>query len=173
MCGQARAVIAWIASASQPEVEALAALAARLSTLEEWLPASAWADANARPYAAARYVILIRSLPWGGNPDDLPVESTTVSWPLDNGIDAYGDAVQAVNEEGDANDQGPGRCRVVSVEEATPVIKALEAAGATLDDPLNGIRFSLGARAAGRLVYISFVPILPLAETSCALEMPF
>ncbi|HKZ92384.1 MAG TPA: hypothetical protein VJZ50_09610, partial [Candidatus Limnocylindrales bacterium] len=146
------AVINWRSGAVGSEVEALRTLESRLLTLEEWLPASAWADANARAYAAARYVILIRSTPWGGNPDDLPVESTTVSWPLNNGIDDYGDAVEVVNQEGDANGEGPGRCRVVSVEEAAPVVGALEAAGATLDDPLNGIRFSLGARAAGRLV---------------------
>ena len=166
-------VINWWSGAVGREVEALRTLESRLLTLEEWLPASAWADASARPYAAARYLIVIRSTPWGGNPDDLPVESDTVSWPLDNGVDAYGDAVEIVNQEGDANGDGPGRCRVVDVEEATAVVEALEAAGAALDDPLNGIRFSLGARAAGRLVSISFVPILPLAETSCALEMPF
>jgi len=173
LSGGGTAVIAWIASAPQPEAEVLDALAARLSTLDEWLPASAWADATARPYAAARYVILIRSTRWGGSPDDLPVESSTVSWPLDNGIDAYRDAVEIVNQEGDANGDGPGRCRVVSVEEATAVIEALEAAGATVDDPSNGIRFLLGGRATGRLVSITFEPILPLAETSCALEMPF
>ena len=36
-------------AAPQPEAEALEALAARLTTLEEWLPADAWADDGSTP----------------------------------------------------------------------------------------------------------------------------
>ena len=154
-----------------PEVDALNALEARLWTPESWLPASAWADPIARPYAAAQYRILIFAALWS-DVNDVPVESSTVSWPLINGIDAFGDVMDIATQEGDANGSGPQHCRVVGVEQATAVIEALEAAQAKPLLPY-AIVFSLGARAAGRTVYISFEPILPLADTSCASEIPF
>lgn len=174
LAGGGAAVINWRSGAIGPEVDLLDALQARLSTLEEWLPASAWADANARPYAAAQYRIHIFAALWSGGVNDLPVESSTVSWPMINGIDAFGDVMDIATQEGDANGSGPQHCRVVGVEEATAVIEALEAAGATREVP-NAIPgyFSLGARAAGRVVYISFEPVLPLADTSCGSEVTF
>jgi hypothetical protein len=158
----------------QPEAEALEALAARLSTLDEWLPADAWADANAEPYAAARYRISVYSQQWGGSLDDLPVESATVSWPLDEGIDAYGDVVESVAQEPGEGD-APPRCRVVSAEEAAPVREALEAAGATPDvySIIPGTSFALGHRATSRVVTITLEPILPAADTSCGAEITF
>ena len=158
----------------QPEAEALEALFARLTTLDDWLPANAWADANARPYAPRQYRIFISSNPWGGSLNDLPVESSTVSWPLVEGIDAFGDAVENVAQE-------PGefydtlRCRVVSGGEGTAVIEALEAAGATpgVYSPLAGIGFELGHRATSRVVTIQLDPILPQADASCGVEITF
>lgn len=151
----------------QPEAEALDALAARLSTLDEWLPASAWADANARPYLPARYRIFIYSTGWGGSLDDLPVESATVSWPLIDGIDVFGDAVEISAQE--------LRCRVVSGEEGSAVIEALEAAGATLGvySTIPGTSFGLGDRATRRVVTVTLEPILPRADTSCGPELTF
>lgn len=144
-----------------PEREALDRLAVRLNPFaDQWLPANAWADANARPYAPARYRIYIYSQEWGGSLDDLPVESATVSWPLDEGIDAFGDVMKDP-----AGDPVEGRCGVVSAEEATAVIEALEAAGATPADR-TWTSFDLGDRATSRVVTITLEPILP-DETSC------
>lgn len=173
--GGGTAVTTWVFIANgdlygwepQPVAEVLDALYVRLSTFDEWLPADAWADANARPYVPARYRIFLHSDQWGGS---FPVESATVSWPLDQGIDAYGDAVENVGQEPGGPDAS--RCRVVSAEEATAVIEALEAAGATPSDQ-TWISFQLGYRATSGLVSITIEPILPQADTSCGLEITF
>jgi hypothetical protein len=169
LSGGGTAVISWVGVADDedlyyepsPEREALDALAARLSTLDEWLPANAWADANARPYAPARYRIYIYSLEWGGSLDDLPVEVATVSWPLDEAIDAFGDVMLDP-----AGQPVEGRCGVVSAEEATAVMEALEAAGARLEGQTWWITSSLGDRANDREVRIILEWIMP-DETSC------
>jgi hypothetical protein len=154
----------------QPEAEALEALATRLSTLDEWLPANAWADASARPYAPARYRIYIDRVTdaqWaqmGRNLNDL-VDSATVSWPLDQGIDAFGDVMGNVAPGPDAR-----RCGVVSAEEASTTIEALAAAGV----PRGAFAFSfypagyyeLKDGAASRVVFITFERMMP-DETSC------
>jgi hypothetical protein len=161
-------------AAPQPEAEVLDALAARLSTLEEWLPASAWADAAGMPYEPEHYRAWIYSQQWEGSVDDLPVEAATVSWPPVQGSDAFGDAVDAVAQEPIEGD-GPPRCRVVTAAEAVPVVEALEAAGAELDvfSTFPGRAFALGSRGTGRLVTITFEPILPLAEADCGAEATF
>jgi hypothetical protein len=142
----------------QPEAEALEALAARLSTLDEWLPASAWADANATLYEPASYRMVINAQAWGGSPDDLPVERDTVSWPLDVEMANFGEVVNPAPDE--------IRCGFVDAAEGASVIDALEAAGAT---PTEGtyLSFQLGDRATGRVVTINLEPILPFAETTC------
>ncbi len=83
-----------------------------------------------------------------------------MSWPLDEGIDAFGDVMENVAQGPDAP-----RCGVVSAEEATAVIDALEAAGATPDDQTY-IYFALGDRATSRVVHIILERIMP-DETSC------
>ena len=159
----------------QPEAEALQILFGRLTTLDEWLPASAWADANARPYAPPQYRVSIRSQKWGGSLADLPVESPAVSWPLIGGIDALGDAVESVAQEPGEGDSTI-RCRVLSGEEGSAVMGALEAAGATADPSppvFPGPTFELGYRATSRVVTIVLEAILPHADASCGVEIPF
>jgi len=77
-------------AAPQPEAEALEALAARLTTLEDWLPASAWADATADPFEPERYFMSIDQQPRGPDEDGW-VEASTVSWPLEEGLDVFGE----------------------------------------------------------------------------------
>lgn len=77
-------------AAPQPEAEALEALAVRLITLEDWLPASAWADATADPFEPERYLMTIDQQPRQAG-DDGYVEVTSVSWPLEEAIDAFGE----------------------------------------------------------------------------------
>ncbi|HEX7171277.1 MAG TPA: hypothetical protein VF365_01575 [Candidatus Limnocylindria bacterium] len=181
--GGGTAVIAWVLFNDiddlydlepQPEAEALEALATRLSTLEEWLPASAWADATGVPFEPERYRAWIYSQQWESSLDELPVEAATVAWPLVQGSDAFGDAVDGVAQES-IEGSGPPRCRVVTAGEAVPVVEALEAAGAEPDvfSTFPGQAFALGSRETGRLVTITFESILPHAEASCGVEVGF
>lgn len=50
LSGGGRSIVNWLLLCTNPETEALDALAARLGTIDEWLPANAWADATAKPY---------------------------------------------------------------------------------------------------------------------------
>lgn len=138
----------------QPEAEALEAVAARLSTPEAWLPASAWIDAAGVAYEPETYQMHIAYSPWGGRLDDLPVEIEAVTWPLD--IGAFGEV----------SNPGPDevRCGYVDARDGGAVIDALEVAGARQEEYLV---FWLGDRANTRLVIVTLHPILPLAEATC------
>jgi hypothetical protein len=155
----------------QPEAEALEALLARLVTLDEWLPASAWADANPTPYAPAQYRIFIYTSQWGGSLDDLPVETATVSWPLADGIDTYSGSVESLMDEPEFS----LRCREASPADGSALLEALGAAGATpyVSSMIPGTSFELGHRATSRVVTITLEPILPVADTSCGVETTF
>lgn len=154
----------------QPEAEVLDALATRLATLEEWLPSSAWAEPQARPYLPTQYRVLIFSAPQGGS---FAVETTTVSWPRVGGVDAYGDVVRLVAQKRGTEDSS-GHCRVVSVVEGTAVIEALRAAGAQSSSGLiPGIAFELGYRANLRQVHITLEPMVPFEDTTCGQEATF
>jgi hypothetical protein len=142
----------------QPEAEVLQALLARLSTLEEWLPAEAWADANAVPYLPESYRMTISFSPWGGSLADLPPDMGTVSWPLGDAIGAFGEVTNPPPDE--------VRCGVVDAEDGGAVIAALEAAGAATSD-LDYQSFGLGDRSQRRVITITLVPILPFDESSC------
>jgi hypothetical protein len=95
-----------------------------------------------------------------------------VSWPLIDGIDVFGDAVEISAQE--LREDTYVRCRVVSGEEGSAVIEALEAAGATPSvSGFSGTSFGLGYRATSRTVDIILDPSLPHADTSCGGEPPF
>jgi hypothetical protein len=156
----------------QPEAEALNALAERLSTMEEWLPANAWADQTGVPYAPEQYRVWVVSRQLGGG--ELPVEHTTVSWPLVDGTDVFGDVVASVAQEtGDGDSQS--RCREMSADEAAPIVAALETAGARPAEGgiFPGQIFQLGNGATSRIVDVTFEPILPHADASCGVEETF
>lgn len=180
--GGGTAVIAWVFFNDiddlydlepQPEAEALDALAVRLSTLDEWLPASAWADQTGAPYAPERYRVYVYSNPLDG--EELPVEHATVSWPLVDGTDIFADVVGGVAQEtGDGS--SPIRCREMSADEAAPIVAALETAGARLGEGggiFPGTTFQLGNRATSRIVDVTFEPILPHADATCGVEEAF
>ncbi len=149
----------------QPEAEALDALAARLTTLDDWLPASAWADATPAPYEPAAYRVLIQRQDWGGSLDDLPVEASTVEWSVDPGLDSFGEVISPLPFE--------QRCGVASAEDGTALLDALDAAGATVNDQAY-LSSLLGARASSRVVTVYLQPILPLEAESCeGAQIPF
>ena len=163
------AVISWVGVADDedlyyepsPEREALDRLAVRLNPFaDQWLPANAWADATAAPYVPARYHMLIEKVEWGGALDELPVESSVVAWPLEASIDDFGEAM-----ESPALGLDTARCGVISADEATAVVAALEAAGATPSERL-WTALELGERANNRMVRITIAPAMP-DETSC------
>jgi hypothetical protein len=142
----------------QPEAEALEALAARLTTLETWLPADAWADATGTPHEPSAYVMTITLEPWGGSLDELPVEYATVEWPLPGELTTFGDRTNPAPNE--------IRCGIVDAEEGSAVIEALEAAGA---EPGFEARpaFRLGDRAGTRHIVVSLESTLVASEGSC------
>jgi hypothetical protein len=142
----------------QPEAEALQALSDRLSTLEEWLPAEAWANANPVPYVPDAYRLTISSFAWGGSLADLPPEVTTLEWPA--GVDR-GDLDNVL-----ASTRERTRCRLITGAEGTAVIAALEAADATPQDGTN-LSFELGERAAPRTIRITLAPILLANDSVC------
>lgn len=142
----------------QPEAEALEALATRLMTLETWLPADAWADATGAPHEPTAYVMTIILEPWGGSLDELPVEYTSVAWPLTGELVDFGAELIPPPSE--------VRCGTVDAEEGGAVIEALEAAGAEPGFE-GGLAFRLGDRAATRHIVISLESILIASERSC------
>lgn len=139
----------------QPEAEALEALAGRLTTLEDWLPADAWADAVGVPHEPSTYVMTIGLEPWGGTLDELPVDYTTVSWPLPGGLADFGEETNPPPYE--------IRCGTVSAEEGSAVIEALEAAGAEPGFE-GGLVFRLGDRAGTRHIVVSLESALIASE---------
>ena len=141
----------------QPEAEALEALSARLSTLEEWLPASSWADATAAPYAPASYIITIDEQP-GFPAEDPMVDVATVSWPLDEGIDTFGEPSDPPIDD--------VRSGCVSAADGAAVIQALDAVGASNFDDANLMRTFVLGDGADLQIVITVSPNL-FAATSC------
>lgn len=162
------AVIRWVAMYDDedlyyepsPERETLDALALRLQTLDEWLPANAWADPTAAPYLPARHHLLIQKIEWGGAASELPVESSEVAWPLDASIDEFGEVVESPQLGLDS-----ARCGLITADEVMAVVDALGEAGATRSE-LLWAPFELGDRASNQLVRITIAPAMP-DETTC------
>lgn len=147
----------------QLEAEALNDLYARLSTLDEWLPANAWADADARPYAPAQYRVQVIGNPWGGSLDDL-VEVSEVNWPVSASVTDLLDQIAATSGESDFTSQ---ECSLLSAADAELVQAALVEAGAPASDFFLP-SYRLGDRDAAREMGLVFEPILPLDENGCA-----
>lgn len=162
------AVIRWVAMYDDedlyyepsPEREMLDALALRLQTLDEWLPANAWADPTAAPYLPARLHLLIQMIEWGGAPSELPVEFSEVAWPLETSIDESGEVMESPHLGLDS-----ARCGLITADEATALVDALAEAGATRSELLWS-PFELGERESNLLVRITISPAMP-DQTSC------
>jgi hypothetical protein len=107
----------------QPEAEVLEALATRLTTLEEWLPASAWSDATGHAYEPESYLMVIDYQPQVPGENDW-VDVAAVSWPLDEAIDEFGEVSDPPIDD--------VRSGCLSAADGMAVIQALDAAGAGL-----------------------------------------
>jgi hypothetical protein len=146
-------------AAPQPEAEALEALAARLTTLEDWLPASAWADATADPFEPERYFMSIDQQPRVPGEDGY-VEVTSVSWPLEEGIDVFGELsdppIDAV------------RYGCLGAADGRAVIEALESAGAgILSDQASLVRDFILGDGPDLMYSITVSPVLYDVPPSC------
>lgn len=149
----------------QPEAEALAALYVRLTTLDEWLPANAWADANPRPYLPAQYRVYVIGNLWGGRPDEL-VEVSNVDWPVSASVTDLVDQIAASSQRVDSSQD----CTVLSASDVALVQAVVVEAGAPSADyyvPSYLPSYRLGDRAAVREIVLIFDPILPDDETGC------
>lgn len=142
----------------QPEAEALQALSVRLTTLDEWLPAAAWAEPNPIPYAPDGYRITISSSEWGGSLDELPPEVATLVWPVDLDRTDLDDVLGSRRDE--------TRCRLIDAAEGTAVIEALQAAGAAPEDGTN-LSFRLGERETPRTITFTVAPLMPFDVGVC------
>jgi hypothetical protein len=162
------AYVNWVAVAGDedlyyqpsPERESLDAVAARLSTIDEWLPGSAWADREAEPYVAPRYRAWILAQEWGGDPRDLPVDLTELAWPFEGSILEFG--------EDKSTSDDPffrARCGVVDDDQRQDLVTALQSAEAERVDR-TWESYQLGDRESSRLIQIVLEPIFP-DETSC------
>jgi hypothetical protein len=146
----------------QPEAEALDALYARLTTLDKWLRASAWADANPRPYLPAQYRVNVTGNPWGGSLDEL-IDVSDVNWPVSASVTDLLDQIVAASKQSDSTSDG---CSVLTAADAALVQAALVEVGA----PAGGYyvpSYRVGDRAAAREIVLVFDPIMPRDETGC------
>lgn len=146
-------------AAPQPEAEALEALAARLARLEDWLPASAWADATAHPFEPERYLLSIDLQPRVPG-DDGYVEVTSVSWPLDEAIDAFGQVSDPPIDD--------VRYGCIGGADGRAVIEALESAGAgILSDQASLVRQFVLGDGPELQYWITVSPVLYDVPPSC------
>jgi hypothetical protein len=160
------AYVDWIAVASDedlyyqlsPERDSLDGVAARLSTIDDWLPDSAWADREAVPYVAPRHRAWIVSQEWGGDP--LPADISELAWPFAGSITDFG-------EEKSTSDDPffQAHCGVVDDDQRQQLLTALHSIAAEpIDAPWEA--YQLGDRQTSRVIQIVLEPIFP-DETTC------
>lgn len=70
--------------------QALQRLVDKLTTLDTWLPESAWADTGWRPYEPDSMILLVRNAD-GDPPDDTGIGITKVEWPAAGDPEAFGE----------------------------------------------------------------------------------
>jgi hypothetical protein len=144
-------------AAPQPEAETLEALAARLTTLEDWLAANAWADASAGPFEPDRYLLSIDLQPRGS--DDW-VEASSVSWPLEDGIDVFGEVSDPPIDD--------VRYGCLGSADGRAVIDALESAGAGFNsDQAYLVREFVVGDGPDLQYWITVSPVLYSVPPSC------
>jgi hypothetical protein len=95
---------------------ALNTLVNRLTTLDQWLPASAWAESGWQPYKPAALRLLVRNAD-ADPPDDTGIGETLIDWPTDDNPATFGE--ETVLGE---------RCGVVTGEAAQKWLTSLEPA---------------------------------------------
>lgn len=143
------------ATPTRGQVEAIQLIDERVEDLESWLPATAWEDAELRPYVPSRFSICIES-GWGIGLEpvlgSLPQPAQDLLRPLDRTHEVYGRS-------------GPGTafdswCSTVTTGEARALAGTFDEAGWTLLDRTPEIGYAAEPHDPVETT-IAFVPLLP------------
>lgn len=126
--------------------EALTALMERLTTLDGWLPASAWADDDWQPYAPTALRLVVRNAD-ADPPDDSGIGNTPIEWPGPGDPAAFGSETNLVDL----------RCGVVAGEEAQTWNGLLATANELTRFTSHGHTYEVGVR-----------PLLPEEPETCS-----
>jgi hypothetical protein len=103
-----------VPAAEQAAHQALSKLSERLTTLEAWLPAAAWAQTKWQPYQPEALRLLVRNAD-GDPPDESGIANQELPWPTTGDPATFGAPVTF----------GDYRCGPVSGDEATAWYQAL------------------------------------------------
>lgn len=125
---------------------ALAALSARLTTLDSWLGAAAWSHRQSEPYRASALRLLVRNAD-ADAPDASGIANQLLAWPVGSDPTAFGAPARAP--------QG-ARCGVVTGPDAAAWLAALEHANSLTRFVAAGHRYAVTPR-----------PLLPDEPTTC------
>lgn len=125
--------------------EALTALMARLTTLDQWLPADAWADDGSQPYAPTALRLVVRNAD-ADPPDDAGIGNTLIEWPGPGDPAAFGGETNVADL----------RCGVVAGEEAQTWNRLLATANELTRFTSNGHTYEVRVR-----------PLLPDEPETC------
>jgi hypothetical protein len=123
----------------------LQALVDRLTTIDSWLPESAWADSAWRPYQPDALRLLVRNAD-ADPPDDTGIGNTEVEWPIAGDPAAFGER---------ASLEGM-RCGVVSGEDAAAWLAVLSTSNQLTRFTARGHRYEVTVR-----------PLLPDEPETC------
>lgn len=150
------------------EANRIITLAEHLDDLESWLPADAWAigPASATPYVASDYLLKVtvfKNQPGVDYPPQ-PLDVAQVEWPLGGRLDDVGDAL--TNPPLGAG--SVSRCGLVTLAEATAVLRAL--AAAPLVPEAERMKADLTWAVAASRVTVSLAPLLPDDPRDCAVD---
>jgi len=115
---------------------ALVHLSGRLTSLDAWVPASAWSDPGWTAFRPAALRLLVRNAD-ADPPDSSGIPSQLVAWPTSDDPATFGDPVSAI----------PGsRCGVVSGPDATAWYEALSRANQLTRFTHAGHRYDVTVR---------------------------
>lgn len=144
-----------------PGRDELLALATRLSDLS-WLPASAWVDPIARPYAAAFHRLYIETLRGVSGPN--AVTSVDFVWPFTPAPDRFGETVTLDPSSGPSL---AARCGILSADDARILGEAIAGTGSYRPDLRATGRTYLWPAGNGEIL-LQLEPLLPHVQPTCA-----
>jgi hypothetical protein len=124
---------------------ALQTLVDRLTTIDQWLPASSWADAAWHAYEPTALRLLVRNAD-ADPPDDTGIGNTEIEWPVAGDPATFGDEL---NLEG-------FRCGVVTGEDAAAWLAVLSTANQLTRFTADGHKYAITVR-----------PVLPDEPEAC------
>jgi hypothetical protein len=135
-------------AAEVPVHEALTELVEQLTTLDGWLPPTAWMGATWQPYVADAIRLLVRNAD-ADPPDDSGIENAQLPWPTDGDAATFG-APTALEGY---------RCGAVSGDEAAAWYEALSTANQLTRWTSGDHRYEVTVR-----------PLLPDEPAECPAE---